>query len=142
MKKKLSKVFLNLVWDFITTSSHIFQNYLLLLEEWFILNQCLGSRSVGTARVWLSGSRFAKKCGSTIPDPGGKISTKNCKKKFTLNPILNFLKMRDYKKKSWSLNSSSFSTKEEENNLAILLCLKNSVNLEEMFNLDPDQNQN
>jgi len=43
--------------------------------------QCLGSGAVGFARFWLPGSRAAKICGSTDPDPRGKISTKNCKKK-------------------------------------------------------------
>jgi len=43
--------------------------------------QSLGSGSVGSARFWLPGSGSAKICGSTDPDPRGKISTKNCKKK-------------------------------------------------------------
>ena len=43
--------------------------------------QCLGCGSVGSARFWLPGSRSAKICGSTDPDPRGKKSTKNCKKK-------------------------------------------------------------
>ena len=48
--------------------------------------QCLGSGSgsVGSARFWLPGSGSAKICGSTNPDQGGKISTKNCKKTFLL----------------------------------------------------------
>ena len=43
----------------------------------------IGSGSVGSARFWLpgSGSGSAKICGSTDPDPRGKISTKNYKKK-------------------------------------------------------------
>ena len=43
-------------------------------------NQCLGSGSVGFAGFWLPGSGSAKICGSTDPDPRGKISTKICKK--------------------------------------------------------------
>ena len=45
--------------------------------------QCLGygSGSVGSARFWLPGSGSAKICGSTDPDPRGKISIKNWKKK-------------------------------------------------------------
>ena len=45
--------------------------------------QCLGSGFVGSARFWLPGSGYAKICGSTDPDPDprGKISIKNCKKK-------------------------------------------------------------
>ena len=49
--------------------------------------QCLGSGSgsgsVGSARFWLpgTGSGSAKICGSTDPDPRGKISTKTAKKK-------------------------------------------------------------
>ena len=39
--------------------------------------QCLGCGSVGSARFWLPGSRSAKICGSTDPDPKGKKSTKN-----------------------------------------------------------------
>jgi len=37
--------------------------------------QCLGSGSgsVGSARFWLPGSGSAKICGSTDPDPRGKI---------------------------------------------------------------------
>ena len=49
---------------------------------------CLGSGSVGSARFWLP------------PDPRGKISTKNCKKKpsLLLNPKSELLKKkRDYK---------------------------------------------
>jgi len=34
------------------------------------LNQCLGS---GSGRFWLPGSGSAKICGSTDPDPRGKI---------------------------------------------------------------------
>ena len=40
--------------------------------------QCLGS-----ARFWLPGCGSAKICRSTDPDPRGKISTKNCKKKLS-----------------------------------------------------------
>ena len=58
--------------------------------------QCLGSGSgsVGSARFWLPGSGFAKICGSTDPDPRGKISTKNCKKKkfYSQNPNPNYWK--------------------------------------------------
>ena len=48
-------------------------------------NQCLGSRSVGSARFRLPGSRSAK-CAD--PDPKGKISTENCKKKLLFSLIL------------------------------------------------------
>ena len=42
---------------------------------------CLGSRSVGSAKIF----------GYTDPEQRGKISTKNCKKKFLLlKPNLNF----------------------------------------------------
>ena len=49
--------------------------------------QCLGSgsESVGSARFWLPGSGYAKIFGSTDPDPRGKISTKNCKKKILIS---------------------------------------------------------
>ena len=43
---------------------------------------CLGSGSVGSGRFWLPGCGSAKICRSTDPDPRGKISTKNCKKKY------------------------------------------------------------
>ena len=57
------------------------------------VEQCLGS--VGSARFWLPGSGSAKTCGSTNPDPRGKISTKNCKKKLiTLKPKF---EKKDYK---------------------------------------------
>ena len=46
--------------------------------------QCLGSGSVGSARLWLPGSGSAKLCGSTDLDPRGKILTKNCNKKKNL----------------------------------------------------------
>jgi len=55
--------------------------YLSNIEE---EKQCIGSGSVGSARFWLprSESGSAKICGSTDPDPKGKISTKNCKNNF------------------------------------------------------------
>ena len=57
--------------------------------------QDLGFGSVGSARFWLPGSRSAKTCGSTDPDPRGKISTKNF---FTpKTQIQTFEKKRDYK---------------------------------------------
>jgi len=54
--------------------------------------QCLGSG------FWLPGSRSgsSKICGSMDPDPRGKISTKNCKKKLHLKPKSELLKKRDY----------------------------------------------
>ena len=45
----------------------------------FILNMCLGSKSVGSARFWF-GSGSAKIFRSTDPDPRGKIYTKTAKK--------------------------------------------------------------
>ena len=69
-----------------------------LFKAW---NQCLGygSGSVGSARFWLPGSGSAKICGSTDPDPRGKISIKNYKKKlfYSKTPNLNFWIKRDYK---------------------------------------------
>ena len=57
--------------------------------------QCLGSGSVGSARFWLPGSGYAKIFGSTDPDPRGKISTKNCKKKILISkPKSELLKKR------------------------------------------------
>jgi len=46
--------------------------------------QCLGSGSVESPRFGLLGSGSEKLCGSIDPDPRGKISTKNAKKKITL----------------------------------------------------------
>ena len=61
-------------------------NYYLNLEIWIF--QCLGSGSIGSSRFWLTGS--AKICGSTDPDPRGKLWTKNCKKNcYSQNPKLN-----------------------------------------------------
>jgi len=45
--------------------------------------QCLGSGSVGSARFWLPGSGSATICGSTDPDPRGKITTKKLQKNVT-----------------------------------------------------------
>ena len=56
--------------------------------------QCLGSRSIGSARFWLpgSGSGYAKICGSTDSDP------KTAKKTFLLlKPKSELLKKKDYK---------------------------------------------
>jgi len=54
--------------------------------------------SVGSARFWLSGSGSSKICGSTDPDPRGKISTKNCKKNFLFQKLKSeLLKKKDYK---------------------------------------------
>ena len=68
----------------------IFQNLkssVITWKPWNNCRQCLGSGfgSVGSARFWLPGSGSAKICGSKDPDPRGKISTKNCKKKILLN---------------------------------------------------------
>ena len=73
------------------------------------------SQTVGSVRFWLPGIGSAKIGGSTDPDPKGKISTKNCKKKFTLKPQIWTLKKREIIKISWFLNSSSsFSIKISE----------------------------
>jgi len=56
------------------------------LRRMIHLKPVLGSGSVGSASVWLSGSGFAKICGSTIPDPRGIISTRNGKKKIYSQP--------------------------------------------------------
>ena len=56
-----------------------------VFRQCFILHQCLGSGSVGSARLWLPGSGSAKICGSTDPDPRGKIS-----KIHSQNPNLNY----------------------------------------------------
>ena len=71
----------------------------LILAIISIKNQCLGSGSCEFARFWLPGSGSAKICGSTDPDPMGKISTKNCinKKNFISKPKSELLKKRDYK---------------------------------------------
>ena len=53
------------------------------------------SQTVGSVRFWLPGIGSAKIGGSTDPDPKGKISTKNCKKKFTLKPQIWTLKKRE-----------------------------------------------
>jgi len=81
------------------------------------LYQCLGSGSVGSARFWLPGSGSTKICGSTDPDPRGKKSTKNCKKKtLILNPKSELLKEREIIQISSFLNgSSSFRIKISEN---------------------------
>ena len=55
-------------------------------------------------RLWLPGfgSGFAKICGSTDPDPRGKISTKNCKNNFLLlKPKSELLKKRDFHISEW-----------------------------------------
>ena len=73
-------------------------------------HQCLWS---GSARFWLSRSGSAKICGSTDPDPRGKISTKNWRKKkiYSQNLNLNYWKKRDHKNFLISEGSSSFSIK-------------------------------
>ena len=43
--------------------------------------QCLGSGSVGSVRFWLPGSGSAKICGSTDPDPRGKIINQKLREK-------------------------------------------------------------
>ena len=55
---------------------------IIVFLTWFMMknNRCLGSGSVGFAGFWLPGSGSAKTCGSTDPDPRGKISTKICEK--------------------------------------------------------------
>ena len=58
--------------------------HIILSNQITSCRQCLGSGSVGSARFWLPGSGSAKICGST--DPGGKISTKSCKKNFLSKP--------------------------------------------------------
>ena len=101
--------------------------------------QCLGSGSVGSAKVWLpgSGSRFEKICGSTDP-------TKNCKKNkiLILNLNLNYWK-KEIIKSSWLLDgASSFSIKISAKKTKIEIfkfCYvnKNLVNLKKN-NLDLD----
>ena len=86
------------------------------LFEWYLI----GSGSIGSARFWLPGSGYgsAKICGSTDPDPRGKISTKNCKKNFfTLKTqIWTFEKKKDYKISSFLDGSSRFRIKISEKN--------------------------
>ena len=55
----------------------------------FINLQCLGSGSVRSGRFLLPGSRSAKICRSTDPDPNDKISTK---KKIYFQPKSQLLK--------------------------------------------------
>ena len=103
------------------------------------LYQCFGS--VGSVRFWLpgSGSGSSKICRSTDPDPRGKITTKNCKKKtfFTPKPQIWTFEKREIIKFSSCLNgSSSFRIKTSEKKLNIkfenYFLLKNSVNLKDM----------
>ena len=61
-------------WDWMFRNVHL---VFILRRRCYIFMQCLCS-----ARFWLSGSRTAKICRSTDPDPRGKISTKNCRKTF------------------------------------------------------------
>ena len=95
----------------------IFQNLkssVITWKPWNNCRQCLGS--VGSGRFWLPGSGSAKICGSSDPDPRGKISTKKLKKIFFYSetPIRNF-KKREIIKISSFLNSSSFRIKICEN---------------------------
>jgi len=91
-------------------------------------DQCLGSGSVGSARFWLPGSGSAKICGSTDPDPRGKISTKNCKKKtvLLLKPKSDFEKREIIKISSFLNGSLSFRIKicekNKTKNLKIIFC--------------------
>jgi len=86
-----------------------------LNKESSSLIQCLGSGSVGSARFWLPGSGSAKICGSTDPDPRGKISTKNCKKTFLLlKPKSELLKKENIQIFSFLNGSSSFRIKISE----------------------------
>ena len=78
--------------------------------------QCLGSGSVGSARFWLPGSGSAKICGSTDPDPRGKISTINCKNNFFTpkTQLWTFEKKEIIKISSFLNGSSSFRIKISE----------------------------
>ena len=74
------------------------------------LKKCLGSGSVGSPRFWLSESGSAKICGSTYPDPRGKISTKNCNKQnLTLKAQIWNIEKRELIQISWFLNGLSSS---------------------------------
>ena len=83
------------------------------LKLWFwkvqgTWNQCLESRSVGSARFWFPGSGSAKICESTDPDPRDITSAKNYKKIFfTLYTQILTIEKREIIKISWFLNGSS-----------------------------------
>ena len=93
----------------------------------YYYKQCLGS---GSARFWLPGSGSAKICGSTDPDPRGKIikyQPKTAKKTFLIqNSNLNFWKREIIKISSFLNGSSNFrikiSEKNKTKNLKIILC--------------------
>ena len=119
-------------------------NLLRVFWVWFenfykCLYQCLGpgSGAVGSPRFWLPGSGSAKICGSTDPDPRGKISTKNCKKKFTLTTQIWTIEKREIIKISWFLNGSpsiriKISEKNKTKNFENVALIKNSVNFIEI----------
>ena len=80
--------------------------YLYKVYDWSI------NKYSGSGWFWLPGSGSAKICGSTDLDPKGNLSTKNCRKKFTLKPKSELLKNRDYK--NFLICSSSFIIKLSE----------------------------
>ena len=75
-----------------------------MLSQIYIYFQCLGSGSVGSARFWLPGSRSAKICRSTDPDPSQgakkrpKTATKKRPKTATKKPKSELLNKREIKK--------------------------------------------
>ena len=100
----------------------------------YTLNQCLGS---GSARLWLPRSGSAQICGSTDPDPRGKIWTKSCKKKFTLKTQIWTIAKREIIK-NFLISESLIKLKHKNRrtkitkNLKILLYLKKSENFMEI----------
>ena len=84
-----------LIWNICLLKKNVFFFVSELLTNYETIKQCLGSGSVGFARFWPPGSGSAKICGSTDPDPIGKISTKNCKKKYSQPHIWTVEKKRE-----------------------------------------------
>ena len=82
--------------------------------------------TVGSARFWLPIYGSAKICGSTDPEPRGKISTKNYKKKLlVLKPKSEVLKKREIMKFSSFLNGFRIKISEKiKQNLIIIFCSK------------------
>ena len=78
-------------------------------------------------RFWLPGfgSGFAKICGSTDPDPMGKISTKNCKKKTFL-----------------LLKPKSELMKQKSGNLNEITWIRDRIHFFPVRIRDPDPHQN
>ena len=85
---------------------------------------------------WIRKILAEKLCGSTDPDPSGKISTKNCKKKlfYSWTQIWTFKNKRDYKNfliSEWFIKFYLIERTEKIKKFNFF-CLKNLINLNEM----------